>query len=125
MRLSEAMMLGEVMMPRNDGGSWFGDEAPDWNDCGCAIGRAWFAVGRSFDDWITHGFGIEWPWLIGTTGAGDISMKFCDVLRGEITFEQLVDYVCSVEPECGECNRFECTCQKAEQAAEEVHAVIS
>jgi hypothetical protein len=36
-----------------------------------------------------------------------------------MTFEQLVDYVRSVEPSCGECNRFECTCVKSAAPAEE------
>jgi hypothetical protein len=32
------------------------------------------------------------------------------VCKGLMTLEQLVDYVRSIEPECGDCNRFDCLC---------------
>jgi len=112
MKLSEAMMLGDAMMPRNDGTSWFGHKDPDFNECGCAIGRAWFAAGHSFDEWWkAQDFCSEWPWLKNGY-PGNISVKFDTVLTGGMTFEQLVDYVRSIEPDCGKCNQFECTCQK-------------
>ena len=51
----------------------------------------------------------------------DAEMKkagFIAVMKGKITFEQFVDHVRSIEPECGECNSFVCTCVKAEAVPE-------
>jgi hypothetical protein len=124
MKLSEAMMLGEVMMPKNNGNTWFGTQVGRYDDCGCAIGRAWFAVGRKVSEWTVtgnnSGFEAEWPWLSGNY-AGQISIYFKEVLESKMTFEQLVHHVRSIEPSCGECNHFECTCSANSETTEVSH----
>jgi hypothetical protein len=110
MRLSEAMMLGAATCKM---------EAYDIDTC--ALGSALNAVGvpqRSWDplDSIFRYRQVEsrWPWVysspVGLTQIVDLfDRKVCS---GEMTFEQLVDYVRSIEPDCGNCNRFDCTCTK-------------
>lgn len=106
MKLSEAMMLGStlcVMKPR------------DFDTC--ALGCAASAIGiRLYHGYIGRLSEIckAWPWLDFTNYDEEIFSRFDDlVCRDLMTFEQLVDYVRSVEPECGECNRFECSCSQA------------
>jgi hypothetical protein len=59
-----------------------------------------------------EGLGSPWhPWH------GRITRRFDEeVCAGRMTFEQLVDYMASIEPECGECNKFVCSCVKAEES---------
>lgn len=114
MKLSEAMMLGSVTCKM---------EPMDINSCayGCALN----ALGVPEEETRLQGgeivFRYEkvrriWPW---TTDDGfsmsrlgqSVYEKFdLEVCTGEMSLEQLVDYVRSIEPDCGECNRFECTC---------------
>jgi len=120
MKLSEAMMLGSAtckMVPA------------DWNSC--ALGAAANAVGipcakdhtedsKRIDAIIKH-----WPWLhIGGRYNPEfytIWSKFDRlVCNGVMTYEQLVDYVKSVEPDCGECNKLECTCNTSTKDQEPV-----
>src|ERR1700733_5770950 len=126
MKLSEAMMLGDSLRVRN--GEYFIGEK-DGVCVGCAIGGAILAVGHR-DSWDRFEL---WPWLqsqcpsrlhlhsgswtwqdrIGCEAPNEeFPGGFTSVCRGESTFEKLVDYVRSIEPDCGECNQFECTCQK-------------
>jgi hypothetical protein len=121
MKLSEAMMLGTVTVLLE----------PFKMDS-CALGAAANAVGITHEN---HGRGIEiaerWPWIVDRDGrrpwsthGSTIASKFNDdVCSGRRTFEWLVDFVRFVEPECGECNRFDCTCVKAEQPTEELRVV--
>lgn len=107
MRLSEAMMLGSTMCKMEEG---------NWDSC--ALGSAANAIGlekkHNTDERIDEIYSA-WPWLRGGQISG-IWVRFdhC-VVPGLMTLEQLVDYVRSIEPSCGECNRFECTCVKTEQ----------
>lgn len=115
MKLSVAMMLGDSLRARN-ATIWYD---PNTN-CGCAIGGAALAVGeRSM--WMVHqDFLKMWPWLDFPILSA-ISKKFYNVVEGRETFEELVDYVRSIEPECGECNTYVCTCKKTlEPVVEEV-----
>lgn len=111
MKLSEAMMLGSATCKMVAG---------DWNSCALgaaanAIGipqsKVLFGVGRG------HAIRAAWPWLetrqpSELLSISEIVFRFDnEVCEGKMTFEQLVDYVRSIEPECGECNRFECTCK--------------
>ena len=132
MKLSEAMMLGSVTV-----------KMEPHSIQTCALGAAGNAVG------IPNGMDVlyrgaiylnrlyhimnEWPWLKkacvcgrGCLVAGNcVSTRFNDeVCEGKMTFEELVDYVRSIEPECGACNEFQCTCSKPEptKAIEEVAA---
>jgi hypothetical protein len=118
MRLSEAMMLGSTtckMIPN------------DWNSC--ALGAAGNAVGIPQANKKVLGqsqicpdgnlrigkIGDAFPWLLDNYHAfmGVIYHLFDrDVCEGKMTFEQLIDYVRSIEPECGECCKFECSCVK-------------
>ncbi len=120
MRLSEAMMLGSATCKMVQG---------DWNSC--ALGCAGNAVGIQHasgrlgeDDIDIDGDLVTrftllanvWPWIRTANFAAEIYIKFDDeVCIGKLTFEQLVDYVRSIEPDC-DCNRFNCDCAKAEQA---------
>lgn len=138
MKLSEAMMLGSTTCKMIPG---------DWNSCalGCAgnavsipqgVGLACL-IGADSDGPIYRNRLIydAFPWLLECTPEGSWSgivwyIFDNQVCLGKVTFEQLVDYVASVEPECGECNRFECTCRptlfeaeaEAEARAETVNA---
>lgn len=126
MRLSEAMMLGSVtckLIPA------------DWNSC--AFGCAGNAVGIEQASAKGHGSQVlpdgrmrlgvireYWPWLSNSELFDSIWRMFdCEVCFDRTkTLEQVADYVRSIEPSCGECNRFDCTCKPAEVAeAIEVH----
>lgn len=120
MKLSEAMMLGSttVKMVRFDIRS-------------CALGAAANAIGIPFRSGIRGLRGLliaeKWPWIKDrytarnpwSTYGSHIAQEFNDrVCGGQISFEALVDHVRSIEPECGECNRFECTCALEQEDAE-------
>jgi hypothetical protein len=131
MKLSQAMMLGDSLRTR----SWleFIGENSDGSKCGCAIGGAYIAMGETKVDiytcklfpWLiepsTISSQITWRGVIGC-GSWDDIPSFRSVMMGQYTFEQLVDYVASVEPSCGDCNRFDCACEvsvSTETVAEE------
>jgi hypothetical protein len=114
MQLSTAMMLGSTTCRMK------------WGDIQtCAIGAALNALGEPKKHRYERAVEV-WPWLDApsphdTDHLMDIYSKFDGpVCRGEMTFEQLVDYVRSIEPSCGECNRFICACVKAEEVCEVV-----
>lgn len=102
MKLSTAMMLGSTTCKMKPG-----------KISSCAIGAALNALGEPVKG--RYGRAEElWPWL-STEYFGVITAKFdTEVCYGHMTLEQLVDYVRSVEPSCGECNRFNCSCVKSE-----------
>jgi hypothetical protein len=55
-----------------------------------------------------------WPWLNDSGLLEAIWKRFDNqVVCGGMTLEALVDYVRSIEPDCGGCNRFDCTCKRA------------
>ncbi len=83
----------------------------------------------------------RWPWLQGNVrlrlyvefatrlARRDANLNNADavtalfdgpVCRGEMTLEQLVDLVAAVEPECGECCRFDCACALGRRRREAV-----
>lgn len=116
-KLSEYIMLGigtvETMV------------AGDINSCalGIALNAAgvpainkvsWMSVNARY-----FALYVMWPWLsepVEPTSRVDwcdaVWTRFdnCVIRDRSMTIEQLADYVKSVEPECGECNRFKCTC---------------
>jgi hypothetical protein len=114
MKLSEAMMLGSATCKMYPG---------NWNSC--ALGAAANAVGipakYANDPGPPRCVSIlnYWPWLDTSHDypgsppwGGIIASRFdYQVCRGTMTYEQLVDYVRAVEPECGECCKFKCTCE--------------
>lgn len=134
MKLSIAMMLGRVTCKMKAG---------DWNTCalgaaGNAVGVPNFVKTPEWpapDDLRPHLLFAKWPWLLseapqpferffycgapyyeglGSAWYGRITRRFDhEVCTGQMTFEQLADYVTSIEPECGECNKFVCSCVKA------------
>lgn len=122
MKLSVAMMLGDSLRIRNEMTTL---SEGDRGYCGCAIGAGVLAVGG------THSVDYHtlFPWLlepffdngqgIMRNYWGAISRRFIQVMHGGMTYEQLADWVRSVEPECGECNKFVCTCAKPVSAAAE------
>jgi hypothetical protein len=115
MKLSTAMMMGSATVKM---------EAGNWNSC--AIGAALNAMGvpqgndeSGIDRVIDAAFDPLWPWLRSKdprqSQLAHITLLFDkSVCTGKMTFEQLVDYVRSIEPECGECNRFQCSCRPQE-----------
>jgi hypothetical protein len=138
MKLSEAMMLGSATCQMVEG---------NWNTC--ALGAAATAAGVRLyldDQWNDDGdleslddrereIVAMWPWIDNPTTPPEelrdptwkeaIFNRFDDgVCKGGMTFEALVDYVRSIEPECNECNRFECSCQKA-SAKESISEAVS
>lgn len=132
MKLSEAILLGDSLRTRSQ--HVYIDHTTN-PPCGCAIGGATLAMGMAGK----RDHEVLWPWLcecytmkprynsyaevIGF-GAADV-LGFADVCSGTCTLEELADWVRSVEPECGECNRFECVCgkQAVELAQQERTAV--
>jgi hypothetical protein len=135
------MILG-CTMGKLEGGSW--------NTC--ALGVAANAVGIAKRVTITiFGFSSTWrrrigpmqkmwPWLKEDIDAGKyfgmftwlerISGRFehevCDWVNqpDPAKFEELVAYVRSIEPSCGDCNRFQCSCAPAEIPAPTEDAAI-
>ena len=135
MKLSDAIVLGSTTCKL---------EARNWN--ACAVGVAANAVGivRSFSTTIC-GIRIQsdregqinrrWPWL-GSCLATYADIRYHWSFLQEIVFrfdrrvcesgeanpkkfEELVAFIRSVEPSCGDCNQFTCTCAKpVEQPAE-------
>lgn len=100
----------------------------------CAFGAALNAMGVERE---APGNGVSrywelkqiWPWLCDPAGGPALSVQACgiyqrfdwNVCRGEMTLEELVDYVRSIEPDC-DCCRFNCDCAKtAEQVTEVLH----
>lgn len=124
MKLSSAILLGDTLRTRNGGVFLEKDSAGSY--CGCAIGGGLLAEGWS--QWCADLCNFPWPWLNAKEPyvtretrnpyECEISRQFIGVCNGGQTLEQLVDYVRSVEPECGECNSFVCTCPKPEVVAE-------
>jgi hypothetical protein len=117
MKLSDAIVLGDTLKKRDDG-YWLSTD----KTCGCALGGAMLAIGKGDEmigeDWIFCGrypF-THWPWL-SWEHLRVISGKFYSVCHGEMTFEELVDYVRSIEPP-------EVEEQPAEQE-ERVHEILS
>lgn len=124
MKLSEAMMLGSLTF----------DVAArlDWN-C-CPLGTAANAVGIPADENISplglHDreitIPLEWPWLEQKILGCDNSY-FWAISDGfefdQSSFQDVVSFVQRVEPSCGDCNRFECTCKSAEVPVEEMQFV--
>ena len=125
MKLSEAMMLGDSLRKRDPRVYLGGSKGCRY---GCALGGAVLATGYQTGQASEELMAERWPWLTdmesphGCTYAAyigcDSKAGFTAVIEGKITFEQLVDHVRSIEPECGECNRFQCTCVKAEAVPE-------
>ena len=125
MKLSEAMMLRDLLRKRDAGVTLNYHTSKE--RCGCAIGAGILAVGGVFG----YEYHTLFPWLDETfvdvtrkaavgNYWGAISRRFFDVMRGEITYEQLCDWVKTVEPSCGDCNRFDCTCKPAALPVEEM-----
>lgn len=95
MRLSEAILLGDSL--KKPDGMWY----KALHGCGCAIAGARLAAGHSdrepFVPLNSPQFVAEWPWVTQEQLYA-ISRKYFRVERGEMTIEQLADYVHSIEP---------------------------
>lgn len=102
-RLSEMILLGDSLRTRK--GWHFLNQESDGSYCGCALGGAALAIGKQEYSMTNP----PWPWLLNEAPGGGllcgepltyqdtISLKFFSVCCGDITIEQLVDYVRSVE----------------------------
>jgi len=120
MKLSDAMVLGEVSIPRNNGSMWFGGDK--WGDCGCAVGRAYLAAGGKDPMTYLFNFNDLWPWLTESI-TGGISGMFLNVIEGGISMDSIYEHVRSIEPDCETCCRFTCTCAKSAAVPESQEAV--
>lgn len=98
MLLSDAVMLGSVSVKL---------QAGDWNNCG--LGAAATAVGVPC---MQHG---RWPWLAKNFNLMNLARMFDDrVSHGDLSLEEFVAHIRSIEPPCGECCDFDCVCVRAE-----------
>lgn len=128
MRLSEAMLLGSTTCKMVPG---------DWNSCalGCAGNAVGLAPGvKAKGEDRAKLIHAVWPWLAdspnlmssGEEIVGLIWQQFdYDVCGGTMTLEQLVDYVRSIEPDCGECNQFQCSCPQTAAVTEDEAVLIN
>jgi hypothetical protein len=144
MKLSDAMMLGSVTVKM---------EAGDWNSCALGAAANAVGIPKEVPPikcplmgCVVEIHGVNraeaiygrWPWLQEITDYVpqtdfDSEEDFMDqiygffddhVCEGKMTFEQLVDYVRSVEPACGVCNEFECSCVPVEVESTEKEVAV-
>ena len=137
MYLSDAAVLGDSMRKRNPC-IYLEKDNIAGQHCGCLLGGAILAEGL--------GVGIDdnrmraesrWPWLRDNSiepvwfvaGNGHkyeyiVTIGFFRVCDGNLTFEQLIQWIRSVEPECAECCRFDCSCGQLKQAVQEAQQSI-
>jgi hypothetical protein len=95
LKLSDAVILGDSLR-RRDYTIWLGhDDTP----CGCALGGALLACGfKSIDGWgFLDDIKQQWPWLTAWK-INEISNKFFPVCCGDMTIEELSDYIKTIEP---------------------------
>lgn len=99
MRLSDAIVLGDSLRVRNSA-VWIKEEE-DGRICGCALGGALLAVGETVQAIDETDIGVilhkHWPWL-RASAMDDISRMFASVVRGDRSFEGVLEYVRSCEP---------------------------
>jgi hypothetical protein len=124
MRLSEAILSGACTISMEQG-----------DIDSCALGGAANAVGVPSCKEIGVSGRYKrildvWPWLDARIDSGptymlEITLKFdTDVCTGNMTMEQLVNYVRSVEPAC-HCNTFNCSCVMIKDQAAAMEAELS
>lgn len=104
-QLSTMMSLGDSLRSRYAGtylSATSSAGSTGW--CGCALGGAQLAMGQTGHmAWLKL-----WPWLNQRDSDSQfpywkvINLKFLQVEQGRLTFEQLVDWVRSVEPQQAE-----------------------
>src|ERR1700761_7836111 len=125
MKLSDAIELGLMIPP----------ELKAANMNYCALGKAADAIGLEQDKSVWNGnrwnnLRKRWPWLKVRGGwlfSFQLKIAFLfdrQFSKGDSSLAILktIDYVKSIEPECGECNQFTCVCQPAETVEENVYA---
>lgn len=65
---------------------------------------------------------VDSDWACVSVLASEVWMKFdFDVCQGNMTLEQLHDYIKSIEPDC-DCNRFDCNCKESQPESGVSHA---
>jgi hypothetical protein len=114
-RLSSAMILGSTMV-RLKPSSWHS----------CALGAAGKAVGilpnPDAPGKVVEAILDQWPWLEANNEQPmiEITTLFDQrVCRGDMTFDQLVEYVRQIEPPCP-CGVRDCVCSRVEGLLETV-----
>lgn len=123
MRASVAINLGDTLKRRNPH-HWLTDARDDYERCGCALGGVPLALGMHhvsgwWEEYTYPQIVAEYPWMVEYSYSDHeysnapfnevISHKFSEVCAGRATFESLVDWVRSIEPDC-DCNRYNCDC---------------
>ena len=137
MYLSDAAVLGDSMRRRNPY-IYLEEDNIAGQHCGCLLGGAILAegLGVSMGDnrmraesrwpWLRDN-SIEPVWFIINNGNKYeyiVTIGFFQVCSGKLTFEQLIQWIRSVEPKCAECCRFDCSCGQLEQAVHEAQQSI-
>lgn len=114
MHMSDAVIMGHSLK-RSDPNTFLYKDGGRF--CGCALGGALLAVSDQAT-WVeltqpdlafAVPFQAKFPWF-DWTYEPDISEMYRHVAGGTVTIEQLADCIRQIEPACGECNQFECTC---------------
>ena len=94
---SEAIILGDMMYPRNDGSVWVSKDG----SCGCALGRAFLVAGGKVPANQTVSaadIAAIWPWLKAEDMMDIVSEMYIEVIHGTMTMDELSDFVASREP---------------------------
>lgn len=136
MRASVAINLGDTLK-RRDSTLYLTRGGTSMCPQGCALGGIPLALGMegiSYGDFIANTWPrvLEvYPWMAEWKNPKwqvhdeydfehTISYKFSHIDIGSGTFEELVDWVRSIEPDC-DCNRYNCNCSaKAESPKEDM-----
>lgn len=118
LRCSDAIAVGRVLVcPRAGGAATKGSKLGD----GCALDMAVVAVRGEGHTWMEAS--EIWPWLRYRPADGffplvEIMVRFDRlVMKGEMTLDQLIDYVRSIEPQETEAREEETIAILQEEAA--------
>jgi hypothetical protein len=92
MKLSEAVLLGSTLV-KLDPTIYLS------NGCGCLLGMAAAAMGKKWS--LSEDIYVLFPWLMYYPAVKlNIELTLAPAIsRGEVTIEQAVDYIRSVEPQ--------------------------
>lgn len=130
MHMSEAGILGEALKLSRP--STFMDKFSNREEttryCGCFLGGAlmatsdqntWDAIADMNVVEFATALQEKFPWFNWHQYEDKISSWYYQVCDKTMTVEQLADEIRKIEPECGECNQYACTCLLTQQTQSE------